>query len=442
MRSFKSNKITRMNTRMNHALRLSLLCCSLVTSCALAQQSAAQSVAQSVAQATPTTTFRYESNDDGHTISLTVKNGVVSSALIDGEEISSDRVKRVKGGYDILGEDGAVVAHIAQADSGGREAADGDAPRVRIQRATEQSMDDDAALKSAQAMARMQTVADNGQRALDAALKSAQATARMDAQLALARARVLQLEAGLARNAVGKDFTERVRVELVDATPPKSMIGVGLGEVDEALAHHLAIDPAKATLVTFVMDELPAKTAGIERFDVIVAINGDANASPTALRDVLKDIEPGAMIAFDVRRGADVKKIEVAAVVFDPTKMAAIDPQSFDFDMREVSGFELPNGAMAFEDRGGEMDGEMEPGAVGEENVVIFMGPDGKPRELRMPNFQRVPELPAIPRAAAQPRPLNRPQDDDRIRRLEEQMERLLRELEKMNERNAAAPTR
>ena len=418
MRSFKSNKITRMNTRMNHALRLSLLCCSLVTSCALAQQSAAQSVAQSVAQATPTTTFRYESNDDGHTISLTVKNGVVSSALIDGEEISSDRVKRVKGGYDILGEDGAVVAHIAQADSGGREAADGDAPRVRIQRATEQSMDDDAALKSAQA------------------------TARMDAQLALARARVLQLEAGLARNAVGKDFTERVRVELVDATPPKSMIGVGLGEVDEALAHHLAIDPAKATLVTFVMDELPAKTAGIERFDVIVAINGDANASPTALRDVLKDIEPGAMIAFDVRRGADVKKIEVAAVVFDPTKMAAIDPQSFDFDMREVSGFELPNGAMAFEDRDGEMDGEMEPGAQGEENVVIFMGPDGKPRELRMPNFPRVPELPAIPRAAAQPRLLNRPQDDDRIRRLEEQMERLLRELEKMNERNAAAPTR
>ena len=347
-----------------------------------------------------------------------MKNGVVSSALIDGEEISSDRVKRVKGGYDILGEDGAVVAHIAQADSGGREAADGDAPRVRIQRATEQSMDDDAALKSAQA------------------------TARMDAQLALARARVLQLEAGLARNAVGKDFTERVRVELVDATPPKSMIGVGLGEVDEALAHHLAIDPAKATLVTFVMDELPAKTAGIERFDVIVAINGDANASPTALRDVLKDIEPGAMIAFDVRRGADVKKIEVAAVVFDPTKMAAIDPQSFDFDMREVSGFELPNGAMAFEDRDGEMDGEMEPGAQGEENVVIFMGPDGKPRELRMPNFPRVPELPTIPHAAAQSRPLNGPQDDDRIRRLEEQMERLLRELEKMNERNAAAPTR
>jgi hypothetical protein len=403
---------------MNHTLRFSLLCCSLVTSCALAQQAVAQSVAQAVAQAgaqaTPSSTFRYESDDDGHTISLTVKNGVVSSALIDGEEIPSDRVKRVKGGYDILGEDGAVVAHVAQADSGGWEAADGDAPRIRIQRATEQSMNDGAALKSAQAMA------------------------RIDAQHDLARARVLQLEAGLARNAVGKDFTERVRVELVDATPPKSMIGVGLGEVDEALAHHLAIDPAKATLVTFVMDELPAKTAGIERFDVIVAINGDANASPTALRDVLKDIEPGAMIAFDVRRGADVKKIEVAAVVFDPTKMAAIDPQSFDIDMREVSGFELPNGAMAFEDR----DGEMEPGAVGEENVVIFMGPDGKPRELRMPNFQRVPELPDIPHAAAQSRPLNRPQDDDRIRRLEEQMERLLRELEKMNERNAAPPTR
>jgi hypothetical protein len=399
---------------MNHTLRFSLLCCSLVTSCALAQQAVAQSGAQAVAQATPTSTFRYESNDDGHTISLTVKNGVVSSALIDGEEIPSDRVKRVKGGYDILGEDGAVVAHVAQADSGGWEAADGDAPRIRMQRATEQSMNDGAALKSAQAMA------------------------RIDAQHDLARARVLQLEAGLARNAVGKDFTERVRVELVDATPPKSMIGVGLGEVDEALAHHLAIDPAKATLVTFVMDELPAKTAGIERFDVIVAINGDANASPTALRDVLKDIEPGAMIAFDVRRGADVKKIEVAAVVFDPTKMAAIDPQSFDIDMREVSGFELPNGAMAFEDR----DGEMEPGAVGEENVVIFMGPDGKPRELRMPNFQRVPELPDIPHAAAQSRPLNRPQDDDRIRRLEEQMERLLRELEKMNERNAAPPTR
>jgi hypothetical protein len=157
----------------------------------------------------------------------------------------------------------------------------------------------------------------------------------------------------------------------VMAAPPKSMIGVGLGTPDAALAHHLRIDPSKAAMVTSVAEGLPAQAAGIERFDLIVAVNGDGDASSERLRRVLRDAEPGSKIKLEIRRGGEVRQVEVTSVEFDGAKLEI-----------EVEGVPLGDDF--------EIDFDFAEG----QNMMFFIGPDGQRREMRMP---RMPGMPAMP---------------------------------------------
>jgi PDZ domain len=211
-----------------------------------------------------------------------------------------------------------------------------------------------------------------------------------------------------------------------DAAAPKAMLGVGLGSPDEALAHHLGIDRTKSTLVTSVMKELPAAKAGIERFDVIVGINGDRNASSESIRRVLRGTEPGTKVSLEIRRGEKTKTVEVEAVPFDGDRLVI-----------ETEGMPaMPNWT-----------GDEADGFVLDEDTMFIMGPDGRRMEFR---------LPGRPGMRMQPEELERrmnewgeqmerrmrermddrrpPQEsgqDDRMRRLEERLDQLMRELER-----------
>ncbi len=402
-----------MHARSTRALRFVLLSGCLVSSAAWAQQS--NDPREQSEESRESSMFCYESEKNGHTISFTVKDGEVVSARIDGKEISSQRVQRVENGFNILAGDGSVFAHVSQ----------GSGEQQRGQRSIEEH-----ARLQAHAMAQA-----------DAQSRGAQQGQRP-------RVRVLPMDGTEALRAVERDLARTLenRAAAQIAEAPKAMIGVGLGSVDEALAHHLAIDRAKATLITSVVDELPAATAGIERFDVIVDVNTNGDASPTAVRAALGKVEPGSMITLTVRRGQDTKQIEVAAVAFDPTKLATIESQSFDFGLRDAAGFELPDGWMAsgiFED-----DAEEASDGESDENRMFFIGPDGERRELRMPRMPQIPRMPQAPQApraprdGEQPRWTEQPQSDERIDRLEQQLERLMRELEKLNAQRAPSPTR
>jgi hypothetical protein len=235
---------------------------------------------------------------------------------------------------------------------------------------------------------------------------------------------------------------------------PKSMIGLGFAQVDEALAHHLKVDPAKSTMVSAVIDGMPAKAAGLEKFDVIVSIDGKPAAGMNELRRAIAATEPGTKVKLAVRRGADTKEFVVEAAAFDPERLAASDGfPSADFADAEVAG--------------------------GGESSVFFIGPDGKKREMRIPSMrglQMMPNMPGIdPRqfeqmerslremrermerqfgeafgrgpdeeqAAPAPAPRMAPKraprqnadpGDERLRRMEERMEDLRRELERERE--------
>lgn len=348
-----------------------------LASCATAQQpSAASGDSQS--------TFAYQMNDgDGGSVELRIHNGQVVVAKLDGKSIPADRVRKTGDGYDILGQDGEVVRHIA---AGAKVA-----PRV-------------------------------------------DAGPRMDAR---------------PRVRVGRAIEMRPDAE--PAGVPKSMIGVGLGSPDPVLLHHLKIDRANSTMVTNVVDGLPADAAGIEQFDVIVSVNGDRKASSDNLRRVLREAEPGAKIALEILRGGETRKVEVTAIEFDAAKLDVTEPI-------EVQGFPMEPDEM-FGAEGGAADGG---------GVMFFIGPDGQRREMRVPGMPTMPggfdpgQMQEFERAMdgfnrrmeewsrrmeqrmreggmpgdggpdGRPEPnIRRDNNDDRLRRLEERLDQIMRELER-----------
>ncbi|MFM7261354.1 MAG: PDZ domain-containing protein [bacterium] len=256
------------------------------------------------------------------------------------------------------------------------------------------------------------------------------------------------------------------------------MIGAGLGNIDEALAHHLALEKQRVTLVTNVVAGLPAANAGVQRFDVIVGVNGSDSASPKTLRGLLANAAPGTKFALKVRRGAKTKTVELEAVAFDAEKLAVVAVEGMDLGAF-VDGDALPDGFTTVDVRSQEQG-----------DVMIFVGPDGEMRELRMPSIPSLPPMPGVQgrtgasafdtaelerfvqevirqmesrfqrgsdrsqpevddagraeqemRAAEQRRAedARRERESDRMRRLEEQMERLMRELEREREERGRA---
>lgn len=358
---------------------------------ALALASCANAQEPPVARSESRQSFAYQmSNGDGSSVELRIENGEVVVAKIDGKSIPPDRVRKSGDGYEILGEDGKVLRRIAA---------------------------------------------------------GAQIPPRMDAR---PRVRV-QRDAELGRSIEPRRAPEPRR-DAEPAAAPKSMIGVGLGSPDPALVHHLKIDRANATMVTNVVDGLPADAAGIEQFDVIVSVNGDRKASSENLRRVLREAEPGAKIALEVLRGSETRKVEVTAIEFDGEKLAFAEPL-------EVQGFPMePGEVFAFE--GGDADGG---------GMMFFIGPDGQRREMRMPVMPGMPMMPngfdpaqmeeferamdgfnrrmeewsrrmeqrmrdGGPDGRLEPNEQRemRPRDnDERLRRMEERLDQIMRELER-----------
>ncbi len=390
------------------------LTAALLSSCAMARQESAQGRTVESEQ-----TFAYSSSDgDQQGVDLRVENGRVVKAKVDGKEIPPSQVRKVEGGFDVLAPNGEVLRHIPIVQGAGVE--------------------------------RQRGIAAGGEPVM--------------------RKRVRVNPHG----AVVPDGGERNVVVRIGEpiAPPKWMIGAGLGTPDESLTHHLKIDASKATLVTAAMKDLPAAKAGIEKFDVIVAINGDRNASPENLRRVLREAKDGEKIKLEIRRGGETNTVELTPVPFVGAAL-------------EVEGFELPqHGAFAFTVPGQEMEVEMEVDGdfdgefdwneqggegdggnharrlheemirqleAGDGNAMFFVGPDGKRREIRIPPMQqrdgrnmdgRGPDpsrarIEQLERALQQLHEQSGAQHsaqqshgDERLRRLEERLDQLMRELE------------
>ena len=262
---------------------------------------------QSTATAETTKTLTRVVQKDGQDdIEIRIENGTLT-AKINGETIDASRVRKTDAGYDILAVDGSVMKSIAM-----QATPDATAGEYKV---------------------------------------------------------VIMRQDGANADIDENNEEVDVEVDLV-AAPAPVMIGVQLGEVDEALCVHLAVDAAKSTILTGLKEGLPAAKSGLHRFDVVIGVGEGTDGSATAIREALATMKAGETVQLKVRRGAETLTIGVEVVATDLAAMAM--PEEFEFEI--------------------EMDGEDgEDGADGG-TQVIMVGPDGKPMRMQMPQGMQQPQ--------------------------------------------------
>ena len=127
---------------MNNRILISVLTTGLFTPIACAQESASQAKSSSVIAVT-----RGQGDPSPIDVSIKINDGRVESAQLNGEDIPSDRIRRVVDGFEILGADGAVLEHIAAThpDDKRSSASAGLRKAIRIAHGSEANAAQDAA---------------------------------------------------------------------------------------------------------------------------------------------------------------------------------------------------------------------------------------------------------------------------------------------------------
>ena len=108
--------------------------------------------------------------------------------------------------------------------------------------------------------------------------------------------------------------------------PPPAMLGGRLEPVSPAVVAHLhqehtAADGGQCAAVGMVIPDLPLAQAGIRPHDIIVAVDGSPNASPEAIRAVVRAKKPGDTVAFSVVRAGRRTETTVTLAAWDPKHM-------------------------------------------------------------------------------------------------------------------------
>ncbi len=105
---------------------------------------------------------------------------------------------------------------------------------------------------------------------------------------------------------------------------PKVMLGIQLAPPGEALEIHLRLDPDSATMISQVYEGLAADEAGLEKYDIIVAINGDDEVGPQNVRTVLSEKEPGEEITLTIIHKGKKRKVHVELQAYDAQKLGGL----------------------------------------------------------------------------------------------------------------------
>lgn len=83
-----------------------------------------------------------------------------------------------------------------------------------------------------------------------------------------------------------------------------SFLGVNASDVPSAVRSHLSLDDREGTLVKNVVDESPAYHCGIEKHDVLLAIDKQPIVGEKGLLETIRSKKPGTKIMIEfIRRG-------------------------------------------------------------------------------------------------------------------------------------------
>jgi len=92
---------------------------------------------------------------------------------------------------------------------------------------------------------------------------------------------------------------------------PRPFIGVGVSDVPEQYVDDLGLDNTNGAFITEVMLGSPAYRAGLQMYDVVVAIDGKAVATAEDLTNMIREKKPGDSIAMKVIRNGGEATVNV-----------------------------------------------------------------------------------------------------------------------------------
>jgi serine protease Do len=107
----------------------------------------------------------------------------------------------------------------------------------------------------------------------------------------------------------------------------RGWLGVSIQDLSPELAQQFGISESRGVLVSEVLDDSPAKRAGIDRGDVILEFDGRAVESPTQLRNAVAKTLIGKRATIKFVRDKRVKTIEVTIVEQPKTLAQAGDAE-------------------------------------------------------------------------------------------------------------------
>lgn len=336
-------------------------------------------------------------NDDGSTVQLTMRGDEVT-AFVDGKRVPEDRIERDDKTIKILGEDGEVLREFNVGSGGGVWTVDG-AGRLA------------------------------------------------------------------ERSIVVGDGT------------PRAFMGVTLGDLDETTAAQMKLDPGQVVTITTVTPGQPAEKAGLRAHDIVVRVNGQGEASAEALRKVIASKKPGETLELRVLRGGEEEDVEITLGEAPQMNAYAFSPSAggqWQGHLEDAEGAwklsmeqmheQLAHGQEAWEEAMNRLSEEWENldlslsdedrakleealARVREslENLdveidmprVRFFGDDGR-RAVVVPPAPAAPGAPAAPPAGTYrfvPQNAATAESDERLKKIEERMDRIEALLQRLAEK-------
>lgn len=104
---------------------------------------------------------------------------------------------------------------------------------------------------------------------------------------------------------------------LTEGKVRRGKLGVGIQPLTDVLAEQFNAKGKKGVLVNQVMSGSAADKAGVQRDDIITAINGEATEDPNSLRNKVAGTKPGTEIEITILRNGEEKQINVTLDEFE-----------------------------------------------------------------------------------------------------------------------------
>jgi serine protease Do len=99
---------------------------------------------------------------------------------------------------------------------------------------------------------------------------------------------------------------------LSDGKVARGWLGVAIQSVDRDLAAAMKLDSAQGVLISDVTPNSPAARAGLQRGDVILALDGKAMSDSSQLRNHVAATGPGSKVALDLVRNGKKLRVDVS----------------------------------------------------------------------------------------------------------------------------------